>query len=66
MNSTNNTTDETQIYNTDESTESATIQDIHNDLISFNNNLVAFGTTFIFLISVLIGVELGKVLKLWK
>lgn len=43
------------------------IQIDYNDILtSINNNVVTIGGSIIFLLSVLIGISLSKVLKLWK
>lgn len=43
------------------------IQIDYNDILtSINNNVVTIGSSIIFLLSILIGVSLSKVLKLWK
>lgn len=46
--------------------EAVTIEDINNNLITLNNNIVSFGTALIFILSIIVGVILGKVLSLWK
>lgn len=43
------------------------IQIDYNDILtSINNNVVTIGSSIIFLLSILIGISLSKVLKLWK
>lgn len=43
------------------------IQMDYNDILtSINNNVVTIGCSIIFLLSILIGISLSKVLKLWK
>lgn len=46
--------------------ETTQIIDYTSLITTLNNNVVNIGSSIIFLISVLIGVSLGKVLKLWK
>lgn len=47
--------------------EEETIQiDYTNILNQINNNVVTIGCSIIFCLSILIGISLGKVLKLWK
>lgn len=49
------------------SEEEETIQiDYTNILNQINNNVVTIGCSIIFCLSILIGLSLGKVLKLWK
>ncbi len=46
--------------------EAITIEDVNNNIITLNNNIVTIGTTLIFILSIIVGVCLGKVLSLWK
>lgn len=50
-----------------ETSEEETIQiDYTNILNQINNNVVTIGCSIIFCLSIIIGISLGKVLKLWK
>lgn len=46
--------------------EAVTLETVNNNIVTFNNNFVAIGTTLLFVLSIIVGVCLGKVLSLWK
>lgn len=46
--------------------ETVTIEDVNNNIIVMNNNIVTIGTALLFVLSIIVGICLGKVLSLWK
>lgn len=46
--------------------EAVTIEDVNFSIVTLNNNIVTIGTTLLFVLSIIVGICLGKVLSLWK
>lgn len=51
--------------NIDEQTP-VTLEAINTNIVVLNNNIVMFGTALLFILGIIVGVIVGKVVTLWK